>query len=114
MPYEHAERVEGRTRRRRRSFLSKTFLLAFSGDGDDGYFRAHRDSVSHKAGEERRFALSVNLNDDFEGGRLRFNEFGPQTYCPAAGDGVVFSCKLLHEAMPVTKGRRFGLFAFFY
>ncbi len=84
------------------------------GDGDDGYFRAHRDSVSHKAGEERRFALSVDLNGDFEGGRLRFNEFGPQTYCPAAGDGVVFSCKLLHEAMPVTKGRRFGLFAFFY
>lgn len=82
--------------------------------GDGGYFRAHRDSVSHKANQERRFALSLNLNDGFEGGRLRFNEFGPQTYCPAAGGGVVFSCKLLHEAMPVTKGRRFGLFAFFY
>ncbi|MBT4116887.1 MAG: redoxin domain-containing protein [Rhodospirillaceae bacterium] len=83
-------------------------------DGGGGYFRAHRDSVSHKVDQERRFALSLNLNDGFEGGRLRFNEYGPQTYCPAAGDGVVFSCKLLHEAMPVTKGRRFGLFAFFY
>lgn len=84
-------------------------------DGEEGgYFRAHRDSVSHKVDQERRFALSLNLNDGFEGGRLCFNEYGPQTYCPAAGDGVVFSCKLLHEAMPVTKGRRFGLFAFFY
>jgi hypothetical protein len=87
---------------------------AGDGDGDGGYFRAHRDRVSHKAGQERRFALSLNLNGGFEGGTLRFNEFGPQTYCPAPGDGVVFSCKLLHEAMPVTKGRRFGLFAFFY
>jgi len=87
---------------------------AGDGDGDGGYFRAHRDRVSHKAGQERRFALSLNLNGGFKGGTLRFNEFGPQTYCPAPGDGVVFSCKLLHEAMPVTKGRRFGLFAFFY
>jgi len=80
---------------------------------DGGYFHAHRDTVSHKQGQERRFALSLNLNDGFEGGGLRFNENGPALYAPAAGDGVVFSCKLLHEALPVTKGRRFGLFAFF-
>jgi len=82
--------------------------------GEGGYFRAHRDSVSHKTGQERRFALTLNLNDGYEGGGLCFKEYGPQVYCPAAGDGVVFSCKLLHEALPVTKGRRFGLFAFFY
>lgn len=87
---------------------------AGEGDDDNGYFRAHRDSVSHKVDRERRFALSVNLNDGFEGGTLRFNEYGPLSYCPTAGEGVVFSCRLLHEAMPVTKGRRFGVFAFFY
>ena len=49
-------------------------------------------------------------------GLLEVDGFGlcSSVHCPAAGDGVVFSCKLLHEAMPVTKGRRFGLFAFFY
>jgi hypothetical protein len=34
-------------------------------------------------------------------------------YRPPAGGGVVFSCSLLHEALPVTEGRRFGLFTFF-
>ena len=27
---------------------------------------------------------------------------------------MVFSCALLHEALPVTKGRRFGAFIFAY
>jgi predicted 2-oxoglutarate/Fe(II)-dependent dioxygenase YbiX len=26
---------------------------------------------------------------------------------------VIFSCTLLHEALPVTQGQRFGLFTFF-
>ena len=33
---------------------------------------------------------------------------------PAGQHLVVFCCSLLHLATPVTKGRRFGLFAFFY
>ena len=27
---------------------------------------------------------------------------------------MVFSCSLLHEALPVTQGRRFGAFTFAY
>ncbi len=77
-----------------------------------GYFRAHRDDVGDPA-KPRRFAMSVNLNDDFDGGGLRFPEFGRRYYRPAPGTGVVFSCSLLHEALPVTRGRRFGLFTFF-
>jgi peroxiredoxin len=77
-----------------------------------GYFRRHRDDVGDPA-KPRRFALSVNLNEDFEGGGLTFPEYSQQYYRPATGGGVVFSCNLLHEAMPVTRGRRFGLFTFF-
>ena len=77
-----------------------------------GYFRAHRDDVGDPA-KPRRFALSLNLNDDFDGGGVRFPEYGRQHYRPPAGGGIVFSCNLLHEAMPVTRGRRFGLFTFF-
>ncbi|MGH6959076.1 MAG: hypothetical protein ACREE7_01190 [Dongiaceae bacterium] len=77
-----------------------------------GYFRAHRDDVGDPA-MPRRFAMSVNLNDDFDGGGLRFPEFGRRFYRPEPGTGVVFSCSLLHEALPVTRGRRFGLFTFF-
>ena len=77
-----------------------------------GYFRAHRDDVGDPA-QPRRFALSLNLNDDFDGGGVRFPEYGRQSYRPMPGGGVVFSCNLLHEALPVTRGRRFGLFTFF-
>ena len=78
-----------------------------------GYFRRHRDRGTPRR-EDRHFALSLNLNTgDYEGGQLRFPEFGQQLYQSPLGGSVVFSCSLLHEALPVTKGRRFALFTFF-
>jgi len=80
---------------------------------DNGAFGRHRDNTTpHTA--HRRFAMSVNLNaDDYEGGDIRFPEFGRKTYRPATGGAVIFSCSLLHEALPVTSGQRFGMFTFF-
>ena len=77
-----------------------------------GELHGHRDNtlpfVAH-----RRFAVSVNLNsEDFEGGELRFPEFGDEVYRPGSGMAIAFSCSMLHEAMHVTKGRRFVLLAF--
>ena len=80
---------------------------------DNGFFRAHRDTLSSDQADPRKFALSLNLNDDFTGGALRFPEYGERVYSPPKGGGVIFSCSLLHEAMPVESGRRFGLFLFF-
>jgi predicted 2-oxoglutarate/Fe(II)-dependent dioxygenase YbiX len=45
---------------------------------------------------------------------VRFPEFGRQLYRPEAGGALVFSCSLLHEAVPVNRGRRFGLFTFLH
>lgn len=80
---------------------------------DSGFFRPHRDILSSDADNPRKFALSLNLNDGFTGGALRFPEYGERTYLPPKGSGVVFSCSLLHEALPVESGQRFGLFLFF-
>lgn len=81
---------------------------------DGGHFAAHRDNTVRQA-EYRRFAMSLNLNSgEYEGGYLRFPEFGPQLYAPEPGGAVVFCCSLLHLAMPVTKGRRLAVFSFFY
>ena len=81
---------------------------------EGGHFSAHRDNVSqHYA--HRRFAMTLNLNaGEYEGGALRFPEYGPDLYAPDTGDAVVFSCSLLHEAMPVTRGRRFVLLSFLF
>lgn len=79
---------------------------------EGGFFRPHRDNVVPDMAH-RRFAMTLNLNtDEYEGGDLRFPEYGPDIYRPGAGDAVVFSCSLLHEAMDVTKGERFTLLSF--
>jgi peroxiredoxin len=78
-----------------------------------GYSHGHRDNVAPYA--YRRFAMSINLNtEEFEGGELRFPEFGNQRYRPEAGTAIVFSSSLLHEAMHVTAGRRFVFLAFLF
>ena len=83
-------------------------------DADSGgRFGRHRDNTSSYTAH-RQFALSLNLNSDqeYEGGELRFAEFGRELYRPVAGGALVFSSSLLHEVVPVTRGRRFGVFTF--
>ena len=76
------------------------------------YFRRHRDNQSPSTAD-RRFALTLNLNTgEYEGGELLFPEYGPHCYDPPVGAAILFSCSLLHEALPVTKGRRFTLLNF--
>jgi predicted 2-oxoglutarate/Fe(II)-dependent dioxygenase YbiX len=78
-----------------------------------GVFRAHRDNLS-PATAHRRFALSLNLNEGYEGGELSFPEYGPLRYRPAAGEALLFSCSLLHEVTEVTSGVRFALLSFLF
>jgi peroxiredoxin/predicted 2-oxoglutarate/Fe(II)-dependent dioxygenase YbiX len=78
-----------------------------------GHSHGHRDNIAPHL--HRRFAMSINLNtEDFEGGELRFPEFGDQRYRPETGTAIVFSSSLLHEAMHVTAGRRFVFLAFLF
>lgn len=80
---------------------------------DGGHFRAHRDNTT-KGTAHRRFAVSINLNAEFEGGEVGFPEYGPRTYKAPAGGAVVFSCSLLHAVSKVTDGRRFAFLPFIY
>ncbi|MEX0921786.1 MAG: 2OG-Fe(II) oxygenase [Rhodovibrionaceae bacterium] len=82
-----------------------------AGRGD--FFRPHRDNSSPQT-EHRKFAVTLNLNQDFEGGGLTFPEYGDMIYHTGTGGAVVFSCSLLHEALPVTKGSRYVLLTFLY
>jgi peroxiredoxin len=78
-----------------------------------GYFRPHRDNTAPIVAH-RRFALTINLNEGYEGGYLCFPEFGHQSYRTSPGDAIVFSCSLLHEVAPVTRDRRYAFLSFFY
>jgi predicted 2-oxoglutarate/Fe(II)-dependent dioxygenase YbiX len=96
----HASRFEG-------------FKIACYQASDRGFFRAHRDNLS-PATAHRRFALTLNLNDNYQGGQLRFPEYGPELYRPAPGAALLFSCSHLHEVLEVTAGRRFVLLSFLF
>jgi predicted 2-oxoglutarate/Fe(II)-dependent dioxygenase YbiX len=78
-----------------------------------GHFHRHRDNINAGA-QHRRFAVSINLNKDFEGCDLIFPEFGRKTYRPPTTGAVVFSCGALHQVTPITKGRRYAFLAFLY
>jgi predicted 2-oxoglutarate/Fe(II)-dependent dioxygenase YbiX len=79
-----------------------------------GAFGRHRDDDTPYT-RHRQFAVTLNLNTgEYEGGELWFPEYGRQLYVPGVGGAAVFSCSLLHEALPVISGRRFGVFTFVF
>lgn len=92
--------------------MDRLLLAAYAAD-ERGAFGPHRDNTV-PAAAHRRFAVSINLNDDFEGGELVFPEFGAVTYRPPAGGAVVFSCSLLHAVRPVTRGVRLACLPFVF
>ncbi len=116
--------VHGHLNRRLLPLIRKAFqfratrlernIVACYDAADGGYFLPHRDDTTAGTAH-RRFACTINLNtEDYEGGDLRFPEFGPAAYRAPTGGAAVFSCSLLHEATPVTRGRRYAYLPFLY
>lgn len=90
------------------------YLVARYDTTEGGYFRPHRDNTTN-ATRHRRFACTLNLNaEEYDGGDLRFPEFGQRTYRAPTGGAVIFSCALMHEATPMTRGQRYAFLPFLY
>ena len=89
------------------------YIVACYAAEDGGHFRAHRDNTT-RGTAHRRFAVSVLLSDDYEGGEVSFPEYGGRGYKPRIGGAVVFSCSLLHAVGKVTDGRRYAFLPFLY
>jgi predicted 2-oxoglutarate/Fe(II)-dependent dioxygenase YbiX len=89
------------------------FLVACYSAEDGGHFGPHRDDTV-KATEHRRFAGSINLNDDFDGGEVSFPEFGSRQFKATSGAALIFSSSLLHQVSRVTRGRRYVFLPFFH
>lgn len=95
-----------------RATRMERYLVACYDSATGGYFRPHRDNDGDG---HREFAVTINLNaEEYEGGDLRFPEYGLQTWRAPTGGACVFSCGLMHEATPVTRGRRFAFLPFLY
>jgi predicted 2-oxoglutarate/Fe(II)-dependent dioxygenase YbiX len=89
------------------------FTIACYDSEEGGHFAPHRDNMTSGTAH-RRFAATVTLNDDYDGGELRFPEFGARTYHPPRGSALVFSCSLLHQVLPVRRGKRYAFLPFIY
>jgi predicted 2-oxoglutarate/Fe(II)-dependent dioxygenase YbiX len=92
--------------------MERYIVSCYAAD-DGGHFGAHRDNTT-KGTAHRRFAVSINLNEDFDGGEISFPEYGPRSFKPLPGGAVVFSCSLLHAVSKVTRGRRYAFLPFLY
>ncbi|MEJ0023694.1 MAG: 2OG-Fe(II) oxygenase [Alphaproteobacteria bacterium] len=92
--------------------IERSIVARYSAE-DGGHFRPHRDNTT-KGTAHRCFAVTINLNADFEGGELGFPEYGGRTYKPPVGGAVVFSCSLLHAVSKVTRGLRYAFLPFLY
>ena len=94
-------------------YIERYLICRYAAE-DQGFFFPPRDDVTAGTAH-RKFAVSLNLNtEDYEGGDLRFPEFGRRTYRPPTGGAAVFCGSLLHEATPVTRGERFAVVPFLY
>jgi len=91
----------------------ETYKIGLYDGRQGGFFKQHRDNFDEPMGY-RRIACTVHLNDDYEGGGLRFPEYDENIYRPDAGSAAAFSCASMHEARQVTSGERFVLVAFFH
>jgi predicted 2-oxoglutarate/Fe(II)-dependent dioxygenase YbiX/peroxiredoxin len=89
------------------------YLVACYEGADGGHFRPHRDNTTLGTAH-RRFALTINLNEGFDGGDLVFPEYGTRRYRPPPGFGIVFPCSLLHGVEAVRSGQRYAFLPFLY
>jgi predicted 2-oxoglutarate/Fe(II)-dependent dioxygenase YbiX/peroxiredoxin len=92
---------------------TERYIVGCYDSADHGFFRPHRDNTS-KGSAHRRFAASINLNADFEGGELNFPEYGSKWLKLPPGAAVIFSTPLMHQVSPVTRGRRYAFLPFLY
>ena len=89
-------------------------LLYYDGDSDKKCFRdAHTDWTSYSC--HRRMSIIIGLcnPNDYEGGELVFKN-NNLTYKIEKGSAVIFDSKLVHEVLPVTKGKRYVLQCFMF
>jgi len=89
------------------------YIVACYDGAIGGHFYRHRDNVNVGA-QHRRFAVTINLNKDYDGCDLVFPEFGRRSYRAPQGGAIVFSCGALHQVTPVTRGKRYAFLAFLY
>jgi len=76
---------------------------------DGGHYDWHID-CGHHMQAQRKISITVQLNDDYDGGELQlWRGQSPATAHKEKGTVVIFPSYMLHRVAPVTKGTRNSL-----
>jgi predicted 2-oxoglutarate/Fe(II)-dependent dioxygenase YbiX len=89
------------------------YIIACYDARDAAQFAPHRDNGPGLTAH-RRFAVSINLNGDFEGGEVRFPEYSGRGFKAPPCWAIVFPCAILHAVLRVRRGRRYAFLPFVY
>lgn len=89
-------------------------LLYYNGDTKEKAFRdPHTDWTMHSC--HRRMSIIIGLSDpsEYEGGEFHWVD-KKLKYKIEKGSAVIFDSRMVHEVLPVTKGKRYVLQAFLF
>ncbi len=88
----------------------ENYKICSYSEKDHGKFHVHRDSVYPYG--HRRLAMTLVLNDDYEGGGIIFPEYNTTVYKPVPCTAIIFPTPLFHQVLEVTKGTRYVIISF--
>ena len=89
-------------------------VLYYNGDNDKKAFRdAQTDWTTYSCHRRMSIIISLSEPNDYEGGELVFPNDNLK-YKLNKGSAVIFDGRMVHEVLPVTKGKRYVLQAFLF
>lgn len=77
-----------------------------------GTFGRHRDTIFPHL--HRRYAMTLILNDDFEGGGVMFPEYNDTIVQAPKYSAIIFPGSLYHQVKEIGKGKRYVVVSFLF
>ena len=90
----------------------ETYKICRYDGSNSGKFGKHRDTIAPHL--HRRYAITLVLNDDYEGGGIAFPEYNSEVLSIPKYGAVVFPGSLFHQVNNISSGSRYVIISFFF
>lgn len=90
----------------------ETYKICRYDGANSGKFGKHRDTIAPHL--HRRYAITLVLNDDYEGGGIAFPEYNTDVLSIPKYGAVVFPGALFHQVNEIASGSRYVIISFFF
>ena len=90
----------------------ETYKICRYDGSNSGKFGKHRDTIAPHL--HRRYAITLVLNDDYQGGGIAFPEYNSDVLSIPKYGAVVFPGSLFHQVNKIAAGSRYVIISFFF